>query len=55
MPGGFHIMLMDLKQPLVAGQSVPVQLRFQKAPPLDLHASGRAGRGIEPGDARGLQ
>ena len=36
MPGGFHIMLMDLKQPLVAGQSVPVQLRFQKAPPLDL-------------------
>ena len=36
MPGGFHIMLMDLKQPLVAGQSVPVQLRFQHAPPLDL-------------------
>ena len=35
-PGGFHIMLLDLKQPLVAGQTVPVQLRFRTAPPLDL-------------------
>lgn len=35
-PGGFHIMLMDLKQPLVPGQPVPVQLRFRTAPPLDL-------------------
>ncbi len=35
-PGGYHIMLMDLKQPLVAGQVILVQLRFQTAPPLDL-------------------
>lgn len=25
-PGGYHLMLMDLKQPLAAGQSVPVTL-----------------------------
>lgn len=35
-PGGYHIMLMDLKQPLVAGQVIPMQLRFRTAPPLDL-------------------
>lgn len=35
-PGGYHIMLMDLKQPLVAGQSVPLQLRFGNAPPQDV-------------------
>jgi copper(I)-binding protein len=25
-PGGFHVMLMDLKQPLKAGDTVPVTL-----------------------------
>jgi periplasmic copper chaperone A len=35
-PGGYHIMLMDLKQPLVAGQVIPMQLRFRTAPPLDV-------------------
>ena len=35
-PGGYHIMLMDLKQPLVAGQVIPMQLRFRSAPPIDL-------------------
>ena len=35
-PGGYHIMLMDLHQPLVAGQTIGVQLRFQHAPPMDI-------------------
>lgn len=35
-PGGYHIMLMDLYKPLVAGQTITVQLRFQHAPPMDL-------------------
>ncbi len=35
-PGGYHIMLMDLQKPLVAGQVIAVQLRFQHAAPLDL-------------------
>lgn len=30
-PGGYHLMLMDLKQPLPKGSSVPLTLRFQNA------------------------
>lgn len=30
-PGGFHVMLMDLKQPLKAGDTVPVSLVFEAA------------------------
>lgn len=56
-PGGLHIMLMDLQQPLVAGEIVRVQLRFQHAPPLDLDipigAVGARGPGAEaPGPRR---
>jgi copper(I)-binding protein len=28
-PGGYHVMLMDLKQPLKKGDSVPIKLKFQ--------------------------
>lgn len=28
-PGGFHIMLMDIREPLVAGQSVPLTLLIE--------------------------
>lgn len=30
-PGGYHLMLMELKQPLVEGETVEVSLEFQKA------------------------
>ena len=30
-PGGYHLMMMDLKQPLTAGQTFPVTLVFKKA------------------------
>ncbi len=30
-PGGFHVMFMDLKRPLAAGESVPAVLTFEKA------------------------
>jgi periplasmic copper chaperone A len=30
-PGGYHVMLMDLKQPLVEGESFPMTLTFEKA------------------------
>ena len=30
-PGGYHLMLVGLKQPLTAGASFPVTLKFQKA------------------------
>ena len=28
-PGGYHVMLMDLKQPLKKGDTVPITLKFQ--------------------------
>ncbi|QWD74831.1 copper chaperone PCu(A)C [Polynucleobacter sp. TSB-Sco08W16] len=30
-PGGYHLMFMSLKGPFVAGESVPVKLKFAKA------------------------
>ena len=33
-PGGTHIMLMDIRAPLRAGQRFPLTLRFERAPPL---------------------
>ncbi|HEY9101112.1 copper chaperone PCu(A)C [Chitinimonas sp.] len=30
-PGGYHLMLMGLKQPLTEGQKLPLTLRFQRA------------------------
>jgi copper(I)-binding protein len=30
-PGGYHIMLMDLKAPLTKGQTFPITLTFSKA------------------------
>lgn len=30
-PGGYHLMLLDLKAPLIAGQRVPVTLQFERA------------------------
>ena len=36
-PGGKHIMLMGLNQPLQAGQSVQLELRFQNGRQLSLH------------------
>ena len=37
-PGGLHVMLVDLREPLRAGQTVRMRLRFQNAPPLDVEA-----------------
>ena len=38
-PGGYHIMLMDLKQPLKQGDSVPVTLKFEKAGSVEVKAA----------------
>jgi len=37
-PGGYHIMLMDLKKPLNPGDHVPVTLTFEKAGPVQVEA-----------------
>ena len=56
-PGGLHVMLVDLKQPLAAGQVIPVQLRFEHAPPVDLQVRvapvGAKGPGVAPAGAQG--
>lgn len=45
-PGGYHLMLIGLKRPLKAGESVPVTLTFERAGPvktaLDVQATGAA-------------
>jgi len=43
-PGGYHLMLMDLKSPLKQGDKVPVTLEFRKGRQGEAVA-GRAGRG----------
>ena len=40
-PGGYHIMLLGLKQELKPGDTVPVTLSFQKAAPVTINATVR--------------
>ncbi|HWV95662.1 MAG TPA: copper chaperone PCu(A)C [Xanthobacteraceae bacterium] len=35
-PGGYHLMMMELKQPLKQGEKVPVTLQFEKAGKVDV-------------------
>ena len=35
-PGGYHLMLLDLKRPLKQGEKVPVTLTFEKAGSIDI-------------------
>ena len=35
-PGGYHLMFMNLKGPFVAGQTVPVKLKFAKAGEIEV-------------------
>jgi copper(I)-binding protein len=41
VPGGDHLMLMDLKAPLIAGADVPVTVTFQDGSTLDVTAQVR--------------
>ncbi|MDM0046983.1 copper chaperone PCu(A)C [Variovorax dokdonensis] len=59
-PGGYHLMLMDLKQEIAAGSSVPLQLKFEdaqgKSSVLSLHltaALAPAGQAHAHGDQAG--
>jgi len=53
-PGGFHIMLMDLKRPLTDGDSFPVTLRFTKAGQVTATATvEKAGAAAMPGMDQG--
>jgi copper(I)-binding protein len=41
-PGGYHVMLEDLKQPLKQGDQIPVKLTFEKAGVLDIRVNVEA-------------
>lgn len=51
-PGGYHLMLIDLKQPLKQGEKVPVTLRFEKAGDVAISLSVQGIGGSAP-DAHG--
>lgn len=37
-PGGYHIMLINLTRPLVAGETLPIKLKFEKAGEVTVQA-----------------
>ncbi len=57
-PGGYHIMLMDLKQPIQAGQSVPITLSVQgadgKKQSIEVQASAKMMGGMPAGMAASM-
>jgi len=48
-PGGYHVMLMGLKQPLIAGQSFPLTVNFAHAAPVTVEVKV-LGRGASAAD-----
>jgi hypothetical protein len=54
-PGGYHLMLMDLKSPLKQGDKVPVTLEFEKAGKvkLSLDVQGVGAQGPAGADSSG--
>jgi copper(I)-binding protein len=48
-PGGLHLMLIGLTQPLAAGQSVPVTLRFERAGEVTIQLAVQAAGARQPG------
>lgn len=54
-PGGYHLMLMDLKEPLKEGAQTPVTLQFEKAGKVEtyLHVQGVGAKGPDDGAMKG--
>lgn len=53
MPGGYHIMLMDLKGPLKQGDKVPMTLQFEKAGKVQVTLDVEGVGAKAPGDTGG--
>jgi copper(I)-binding protein len=49
-PGGFHLMFMDLKEPLKEGQTIKGTLVFEKAGPIDVDYTVRSMGGGAPAE-----
>jgi copper(I)-binding protein len=54
-PGGYHVMLTDLKAPLVAGQTFTVSLTFEKAGTIEATATVQKVGAMGPGAMPGMQ
>jgi copper(I)-binding protein len=54
-PGGYHVMLMELKGPLVTGQSFAVSLTFEKAGTIDVTATVEKAGAMGPGAMPGMK
>ncbi len=54
-PGGYHVMLMDLKGPLVVGQSFAVSVTFEKAGRIDVTAVVEKAGAMSPGVMPGMK
>jgi periplasmic copper chaperone A len=52
-PGGYHLMMFDLKGPLKQGDKVPVTLEFEKAGKVNLSLDVQSMGAKEPGAASG--
>ncbi|PWC78037.1 copper chaperone PCu(A)C [Azospirillum sp. TSH64] len=54
-PGGLHIMLLGLKQPLVKGAHIPMTLRFEKAGTVEVEiAVEAAGQAAAPAEGHSM-
>jgi copper(I)-binding protein len=56
-PGGYHLMMTDLKSPLKEGDKLPVTLQFEKAGKVavTLEVEGVGGKGPGGGDMGGMK
>lgn len=54
-PGSFHVMLMDLKQPLKAGEAVPLTLTFAGAGPVETALEVKPAGTMGPGMSHGME
>lgn len=58
-PGGYHVMLMGLQSPLKAGDTFPLTLTFEHAPPITatvkVEAAGAAATPHDHGGMQGMQ
>lgn len=54
-PGGYHIMMMGLKEPLKQGTNVPLTLIFEKAGKIDVELAVTALGGSPAGDMKGMK
>lgn len=52
-PGGYHLMMIDLKQPFKQGETVPVTLQFEKAGKVAVSLSVQGIGGAAPGAGGG--